>query len=158
MSNTLKIVERIRERTGTGTDYAVAKALDMNPSNFRRVMAGTGWLGEKAQRRAAALLGIPFPDINALVNEDKAKSEPERAYWRSLCAEGVRAIINASTTIAATIIAAAALNFFSVVPSTASAAELSQTIDYAPFARRFRRWLGRLFAVSSGASPAPFPA
>jgi len=104
MSNTLKLIERVRSTTETGTNYAVAKALGMNPSNFMRVLSGKNWPGPAAQLRMAELLRIDLRDIVALINEDKAKSEADRAYWRSVCTEGVRQAIDAAGKAAAAFI------------------------------------------------------
>lgn len=100
MSNTLKIVARVRERTETGTDYAVAKLLEIHPSNFRRVMAGRAYLGPVAIEKAAKLLGVDPYGLTVMVNEDRAKKAEEKAFWRALCPESVREALGGATTAA----------------------------------------------------------
>lgn len=136
MSNSLKIIARVRELVKNGTDYAVAKALGMNQSNLTRILHGKGHLGDKAQRKAAELLGLPFADINALVNEDKAQTEAERSYWRSLCAERIRAAIDAAGKIAAAVIIAAALTFRSGDALAHLSYDCNKNIHYAQYRRR----------------------
>jgi hypothetical protein len=106
VSNTLKLIERVRSKTETGTDYAVAKALGMNQSNLRRILKGKSFPGDKARRQMVDLLpDVTLSDVVALINEDKAQSEADRAYWRSLCAASVRAWLDSATAIAASLIA-----------------------------------------------------
>jgi hypothetical protein len=160
MSNTLKIIARVRERTDTGTNYAVSKALGITQSNLDRILKEEGYLGDKAQREAAKLLGIAFDDINALVNEDKAKSDADRAYWRSLYPEGIRAFLDIAGKAAAIWLLATALNLSSVNPADAAQMRVSAELSKLPIMRhwlqRFRRWLGA-FASCSGALAGPIP-
>lgn len=142
MSNSLKIVERVREHVPRGTDYAVAKALGMTQSNLARITEGKGHLGDKAQRLASTLLGLSFQDVNALVNEDKAKTESERSYWRALCAEGVRAAINAAGKVAATVVIATGLNIGSADALSLPDYACNKNIHYAHLARALVRWIG----------------
>lgn len=127
MSNSLKIVERVRAITETGTDYAVAKALGMNQSNLGRVLKGTNFLGPRAQMEAARLLGIDLTAIAALVNEDKASTDAARSYWRSLCPARVREAINVAAETATALSVAAALIFGPGIPE----ARAGQWVDHA---------------------------
>ena len=106
MSNTLKLIERIRSTTETGTDYAVAKALGITQSNLIEIKKGKRWPGPKAQVRMSELLKIELKDIVAFIGEDKATSEAERLHWRSLCSESVRSWLDAATKTAACFILA----------------------------------------------------
>lgn len=152
MSNTLKIIERVRETTGTGTDYAVSKVLGMSQSNLGRVLKGEGFLGDKAQRLAAKILGLSFDDVNALVNEDKAHSEADKAYWRSLCPEAVRAIIDAATkTAAACIVATALISSQGKAHAAVVLSSVANSTSYtlcASWIRRIARWFVRCRASS----------
>lgn len=90
MSNTLKLIERVRSMTEAGTDYAVAKALGMTQSNLIEIKKGKRWPGPKSQIAMSDLLKIDLKDIVAFINEDKATSEAERSHWRSLCSPEAR--------------------------------------------------------------------
>lgn len=158
MSNSLKIIDRVRTSTGTGTDYAVAKALGMSQTNLSKVIKGERGLGPTAIFAAAKILNVEAQDLFYLVREDRAKSEAERLHWRSLCSEAVRTFFDIAGKAAAALTLATALNLTWGNHSNAVAAELSQSMHYAPRRRSARRWLKALFAVLSGASPAPFPA
>lgn len=140
MSNTLKLIERVRSLTDTGTDYAVAKMLGMQQSYLIEVKKGRRFPGQKAQLRLADLLKIDLRDVMALINEDKAKSEAERLHWRSLCSEGVRAALTATGTVAASL-AATALIFIGGIPARANADVADHAIHYA---NRLRRWITSL--------------
>jgi hypothetical protein len=144
VSNSLKIIERVRLSTNTGTDYAVAKALGMSQSNLAGVIKGTRGLGPTAIFAAAKILRVDAQDLFYLVREDRAKSEAEKLHWRSLCAEGIRASFDiagktaAAFTIATTLIL---LLISSGISRTAEAVTVSHPMHYAPFRRRLRRWL-----------------
>jgi hypothetical protein len=82
VKNTLALIARVREKTETRTNYAVAKALRMSPANLDRVLKGKSGLGNEACFRAAKLLHLPVAEVIAYVEEDRAKSAELREFWR----------------------------------------------------------------------------
>lgn len=83
MRNTEAIIERVRARTDTGTNYAVSKALGMSQSNLARVLKGGSSLGNEACFRAAALLDMDPADVIAYVEEDRAPTPEKKEFWRT---------------------------------------------------------------------------
>jgi Phage related protein len=81
MPNTLNLIEQVRRHVPKHTDYAVAKALEMNQSNLARVLVGKQGLGPKAVVRVAEILQRDLRDVLCLVEEDKAKTPKEREFW-----------------------------------------------------------------------------
>jgi hypothetical protein len=81
MPNTLNLIEQVRRQVPRHTDYAVAKALEMNQSNLARVLVGKQGLGPKAVVRVAEILQRDLRDVLCLVEEDKAKTPKEREFW-----------------------------------------------------------------------------
>jgi len=81
MPNTLHLIERVRQKVPRHTDYAVAKALEMDQSNLQRVLAGKAGLGPKAVIRLSELLQQDVRDLLVLVEEDKARTARDREFW-----------------------------------------------------------------------------
>jgi hypothetical protein len=81
MTNTEHLLERVRVRIGKSSKYALAKALEMTPSQLNDILKGKHGLGSKAVVRVAELTGIPTHDVLVLVNEDKAKSPEDKEFW-----------------------------------------------------------------------------
>jgi hypothetical protein len=114
MSNTLKLLERVREKTETRTDYAVCKALGIQLTQLKRWLANEGHPGNAAAFKIAEITGLDAKAVIALIEEDRAESKEARAYWRSVCPESVREALAGATT--------AALAFAVFSPSSAHAA------------------------------------
>lgn len=90
MLNTLDILEilrlRVAERTGTGTDYRIAKELGCTPS------AVHGWktrysIEARYAIKIAGYCGIDARYLVACVEYEKAQDEAAREFWRSLAAD-----------------------------------------------------------------------
>lgn len=146
MSNTLKLIERIRSTTETGTDYAIAKALGMTQSNLIEIKKGKRWPSLKSQIRIAELLKIDLKDVVALINEDKAKTDTERAHWRALCAEAVHSKFAAAVS---GVIVAATL----IWPSGDAGASTSSVYEPGMPYARLRRWIRRQIRGLAGPIP-----
>lgn len=136
MSDTLKLIERVRAVTQTGTDYAVAKALEMDQSYLILVKKGKRFPGMKAQLKMAELLGIDLKDIVAVINGDKADNEADRAYWRSLWSERLHQALAGASTTAAGVLIALALYMQSAPSSAAPYGATRHAIHYAHWLRR----------------------
>lgn len=134
MSNTLKLLERVRERTETKSNYAVYSALSVQAGVFKRWIEGTGYPGNAAAFKIAEILEMDAKAIIALIEEDKAESKEARAYWRSLCPESVREAL-AGATAAALIIGGVFAGFspspaLAHVPADVSAIHIMSSFNY----------------------------
>lgn len=156
MSNTLKLIERVRSTTHSGTDYAVAKALGMQQSYLIEINKGHRFPGQKAQMTMATILNVDLRDIVALINEDKAKSEAERLHWRSLCSEGVRALFDIAGKTAASFIAATTLIVGSALPVENARAGVTADLSELSIMRSLMRYIRRLQRRVTGALPPPW--
>jgi hypothetical protein len=81
MPNTPALLEQVRRRVPRETDYAVAKALEMNQSNLHRVLCGKAGLGPKAVVRVSEILQRDLKDVLVLIEEDKAKTAKDKEFW-----------------------------------------------------------------------------
>jgi hypothetical protein len=122
MPNTLQLIEQVRRRLPRETDYAVAKALEMQQSTLTKVLAGKQGLGPKAVIRVAELLQRDVRDVLVLVEEDKAVRPKDREFWE-----------RRSPRITA-VLALAALAFFAaMIPQNAVAGAVHPYSSTCPF-------------------------
>ena len=148
MPNTLNLIEQVRHRVPKHTDYAVAKALEMDQSNLQRVMAGKQGLGPKAIIRLSEVLQRDLRDMLVLVEEDKAKSAKDREFWERRSPRIAAAVATAFMALAATL----GMGF----PTTVNAGDhctlvqwsINRSIHYAKLAARkaltkLKRWIAK---------------
>lgn len=81
MQNTLLLIEQLRRKVPKGSNYAVAKALEMTQGDLNRVLAGKNGLGIKAAVRLSEVLHRDLKDIVVLLEEDKAKRPKDIEFW-----------------------------------------------------------------------------
>jgi len=103
MPNTLNLIEQVRRRVPRETDYAVAKALEMQQSTLARVLAGKQGLGPKAVVRVSEILQRDLRDILVLVEEDKAVRPKDREFWERRSPRITAAIAVAVLALAAAV-------------------------------------------------------
>jgi hypothetical protein len=101
MPNTLNLLEQVRRRVPRGTDYAVAKALEMDQSHLAKVLCGKAGLGPMAVTRVSEILQRDLRDVLVLVEEDKAKTRKQREFWERRSPRITAAILTAILPIAA---------------------------------------------------------
>jgi hypothetical protein len=101
MPNTLNLIEQVRRRVPRETDYAVAKALEMQQSTLARVLAGKQGLGTKATVRVSEILQRDLKDVLVLIEEDKAKTAKEREFWERRSPRITAAILTTILALAA---------------------------------------------------------
>jgi hypothetical protein len=101
---TLALIERVRRTLPRQSNYAVAKALDMEQGQLTRVLKGEFGLGAKAQLRISEILQMDLRDVLVLTEEDKAKRPEDREFWGRRSPR-----ISAATAIAAVAFFAAGL-------------------------------------------------
>lgn len=82
MRNTPLLLDKARKMCVPPTDYQLAKRLDVSPqrlSNWRRQDSAPD---NEAAWKLAKLLGMPVLDVIAYIEEDKAKDDHKREFWR----------------------------------------------------------------------------
>ena len=134
MTNTQELLERVRAKTETKTDYAVAKVLGLNQSNMRKVIEGKRVIGNKACFKLAQALDMEAAVVIAMVEEDRAKSSSDRDFWRSL-----QSLHLHQKTLAT--LAAITIGFGALTSSKSYALDLEQ-----PHIHKYRRFWRRLLA------------
>lgn len=80
MTPSIALAEKVRERTNTGTDYAVAKALGISQSNLAKILEGKRGFGNEACFRAAEILGQDPKDIIAELELHRAGPD-KKQFW-----------------------------------------------------------------------------
>jgi plasmid maintenance system antidote protein VapI len=81
MNHSLEIVEAVRAKTATRTNYATAKALGIAQNTLNHVLKGDRNLSNKSILKASELLGRDFKGMLILVESDRARSDEEKEYW-----------------------------------------------------------------------------
>lgn len=85
MNTTQRLLERVRRTTETGSDYAVAKALNISVQRMSAYMKGRSDLQEHATiARAAELIGDDPAAVLAEFQAESAKNDKAAFYWRRL--------------------------------------------------------------------------
>ena len=82
MRNTIALLDRARKLCIPPTDYQLAKRLEVTPqrlSNWRRQSSVPD---NQVAFRLAKLLEMPTTDVIAYFEEDKAKDDKTREFWR----------------------------------------------------------------------------
>lgn len=84
-TNTQKLLERVRGKVPKGTDYAIAKALEISQSYLSRLLDATSIPGPKVVTRISELLSMDHKTVTAYIEADRAereKNERDREFWR----------------------------------------------------------------------------
>jgi transcriptional regulator with XRE-family HTH domain len=63
------------------TDYQLAKRLGMTPQRISNCRRSGGTLDNEAAWKLAKVLGMPITDVIAYMEEDRAKTDKQRAFW-----------------------------------------------------------------------------
>jgi hypothetical protein len=81
MSETLKLLDRVRRALPAKSNYAMAKALQTSQSDLNKVLAGKHGLSLKSLVRVAEITGIPLLDVISITQEEIAKTPANKAFW-----------------------------------------------------------------------------
>lgn len=81
MENTMRLIARLRARLESKSNYAVAKALEMDQSSFNKVLNGKMGLGPKAVIKLSEMLNMDAGDVLVLTQEDVAKTPKNKEFW-----------------------------------------------------------------------------
>jgi len=82
MHYSLEVVEAVRARCPTRTNYAVAKALGITQGQLNRVLRSDINLSNKAVLKASELLGRDLKVMLIMIEGDRARSDDEKEYWQ----------------------------------------------------------------------------
>jgi transcriptional regulator with XRE-family HTH domain len=84
MNATQRYLDAAKVRGGLSSDYALAKRLGMPLSTMSGYRTGARHFDAKAAFQVAQVAGVDAREIIAAVEMDKAKSENDRDFWRSV--------------------------------------------------------------------------
>lgn len=84
METTNQLLDRIKEKHGLQSDYALAKMIGMSRERISRYRNTNGELGDDAALKVAELLGLDPAYVLACMNHQRTKSEAARAVWERL--------------------------------------------------------------------------
>lgn len=86
------------------TKVQLARRLEMGDADLRRVERGDANFTPRQVVRLGEVLGQPWPELLVLVQEDRAKTDDEREFWRRL---GPRVVATAALWTVSAVVAAA---------------------------------------------------
>ena len=82
MKNIKRLLDEVKKAKGIESDYALAKALDINKARISAYYAGKEAPNEIACLRIAKAINRPFDEIMAAIRIDAEKDEKRREEWR----------------------------------------------------------------------------
>lgn len=124
MENVKKLLDEAKVKTGTATDYALAKRLDLPKQRISEYYKGKGAPDDFACLQIAEATGRTFEEVTALVKLEAEKNEKRREVWRKRLVQ----LGGIAATIAALLFAPVILNM-SPMAGNASAATVSTGHD-----------------------------
>jgi transcriptional regulator with XRE-family HTH domain len=80
----MRYLDAAKARAGCTSDYALAKQLDMPQSTISGYRTGRRHLDARAAFQVAELAGIDVREIIAAIELERAKSERDRDFWRTI--------------------------------------------------------------------------
>lgn len=81
---TPEVLDAIKKAQGVESDYAVATLLDVTRSAVSKYRLGRSHFDDATAIRAAELAGLDAGYVIACAHAERAKSDPERAAWKSI--------------------------------------------------------------------------
>lgn len=82
---TLDYMEKLRRKTKRGSDYAIAKLLEVTPEAVHGYVKKGRTMDNTTAARAAAILGVPVLRAIADMEIERARNADSVAYWTALC-------------------------------------------------------------------------
>lgn len=82
MTNTIKLLDRARDLCSPATDYQLAKRLAVSTPRMSQWRRGKSTPDNEVAWKIAKILGMPITDVIAYFEEDRAKNEQKREFWR----------------------------------------------------------------------------
>lgn len=99
MSHTTDLLDRYKAQHGIESDYALAKALDVNPNRLSNYRCGLSHADDRMAVLLADGLGLDRFQTIAKVNGDRAKDAKTRAFWKRLASAASVAAVALLTTL-----------------------------------------------------------
>lgn len=84
METTNQLLDRIKEKYGLKSDYALAKAIGMSRERISRYRNSSGELGDDAALKVAELLDLDPGYVLACMSHQRTKSDAARHAWERL--------------------------------------------------------------------------
>lgn len=81
---TLDYIDALRKLTDTGSDYAVAKLLEVPAQQMHKYVQKGQTMDNTRAARVAELLRVPLLDVIADMEIERARNDDARAYWTRL--------------------------------------------------------------------------
>lgn len=153
MNTIKKMLDEVKKAINVESDYALAKALDINKARISAYYAGKEVPNEIACLRIAKALGKDYAEISAAVRIEAEKDEKRREEWRKYYKSigGIAAAIM--------LFVLAAVTFIVTVPSVAAketmtyASSIPSNTNYATFRRKIRAAILAVRHMLSSALP-----
>lgn len=82
MNATNRYLDRVQKARGLVSDYALAAELGIARQVVSNYRTGRRHLDARACVKVADLLGVPALEVISAVEADRAKSAPDRDFWR----------------------------------------------------------------------------
>jgi hypothetical protein len=101
MTSTNVLLDKAKEALGLESDYALAKALEVNNGTIAGYRKGTRQPDAYAAARLALALGRDPLELIAEIEAEHARTPTARAWWRTFLSSGLKSTVN---TVAALLI------------------------------------------------------
>lgn len=82
MSNTTALLDKALKLCQPATHYRLAKTLGIKHTTISRCYLHGGTLDNEAAFRLAKMLRMPVADVIAYMEEDRARNDKKREFWR----------------------------------------------------------------------------
>ena len=84
MRTTIEFLDALKAKTGAASDYALAPKLGCTRAAISNYRNGRSYFDDETCLRAASILEIEPFIVLAAVHAERAKTEPEKAAWKSM--------------------------------------------------------------------------
>ena len=84
MNTTIEFLDALKAKTGAGSDYQLHKILGVTRSGISSYRCGRSYFDDEVCLKVASILEISPALVFAAVHAERAKSEPEKAVWKSI--------------------------------------------------------------------------
>lgn len=84
MNTTNDFLDAVKAKTGAASDYRLAKNLEISTSRIANYRSGYSKLDDEIAMKVARILEIDAGIVLAAVHSERAKSDAEKAVWKSV--------------------------------------------------------------------------
>jgi hypothetical protein len=82
MKTTVEFLDALKAKTGAGSDYRIAKILNVTTSCIGNYRSGRSKFDDKTALKVASILDIEPGVVMAACHAERAKSEEEKTAWK----------------------------------------------------------------------------